>query len=403
MGSAKKSLYSTVGMGAAFLMALSAVGPGFLTQTAVFTEQYKASFAFAILVVIIIDIVGQLNVWRIMGVSGMRGQDIANTVLPGSGYVLAFLVALGGLAFNIGNVGGTSLGLQAIFGLSEKWSILTIAISGLIGTALFLSKDMLSAIDKFVKVLGVIIVGVMAIVMIKTAPPYAEVVKRTFLPESYSNLFMPILTLSGGTIGGYIIFSGGHRIIDAGMIGKENLGNITKSAVTGIIICSIIRVLLFLAVLGVVSKGLVLDPQNPAPSAFRLGAGELGYRLFGLVMWAAGATSIVGAAYTSVSFLKTLFKVVQKYEKFFIIGFILVSTGIMMILGGAAKLLILAGSLNGLILPISLCLILCGAFKKDIVKDYKHPPVLIVLGFIMVLGTAFTGFKALGGIARLFQ
>jgi Mn2+/Fe2+ NRAMP family transporter len=120
-------------------------------------------------------------------------------------------------------------------------------------------------------------------------------------------------------------------------------------------------------------------------------------------MWAAGATSIVGAAYTSVSFLKTLFKPVEKYEKFFIVGFILVSTAIMMILGGAAKLLILAGSLNGLILPISLCLILCGSFRKDVVKDYKHSRVLTVLGFIMVIGTAYTGFRALGGIARLFQ
>jgi Mn2+/Fe2+ NRAMP family transporter len=272
-GEKKSTLFSTVGLGAAFLMALSAVGPGFLTQTAVFTEQYKASFAFAILMVIIIDIVGQLNVWRIMGVSGMRGQDIANKVLPGSGYFLAFLVALGGLAFNIGNVGGTSLGLQAIFGLSEKWSILTTAIAGLIGAALFLSKNMLNAVDRFVKVLGAIVLVIIAFVMVKTAPPYAEVAKRVLFPESYTNLFMPILTLTGGTIGGYIIFSGGHRIIDAGMTGKENLGNISKSAVTGIIICSVIRVLLFLAVLGVVSKGLALDPKNPAPSAFRLGAG----------------------------------------------------------------------------------------------------------------------------------
>ncbi|GHV64820.1 hypothetical protein AGMMS49587_17980 [Spirochaetia bacterium] len=239
--------------------------------------------------------------------------------------------------------------------------------------------------------------------MVRTAPPYAEVVQRTFVPESYSSLFMPILTLTGGTIGGYIIFSGGHRIIDAGMTGKENLGNISKSAVSGIVICSVIRILLFLAILGVVSKGNVLDPKNPAPSAFLLGAGELGYRFFGIVMWAAGATSIVGAAYTSVSFLKTLFKVVKEHEKAFIIGFILFSTAIMVILGGAAKLLVLAGSLNGLILPISLLLILCGAFKKSVVRDYKHPLILTVLGFIVVLGTAYTGFRALGGIANLFK
>jgi Mn2+/Fe2+ NRAMP family transporter len=402
-GGSKKSMFSTVGLGAAFLMALSAVGPGFLTQTAVFTQTHKASFGFAILVVIIVDIIGQLNVWRIMGVSAMRGQDIANKVLKGSGYFLAFLVALGGLAFNIGNVGGSSLGLQALFGLDERWSILTVGLSGLIGAALFLSKNMLRTVDKFVKILGVVVILVIGIVMVQTAPPYAEVVAKTFMPDSYSALGMPILTLIGGTIGGYIIFSGGHRIIDAGMTGKENLSNINKSAVTGIGICSVVRILLFLAILGVVAKGGVLDPKNPAPSAFRLGAGEIGYRFFGIVMWAAGATSIVGAAYTSVSFLKTLFPVVKNYEKYFIIIFIVVSTAIMMILGGAARLLVLAGSLNGLILPLSLGLILCGAFRKDIVGDYKHPLVLTILGFLVVIATAYTGVTSLGNIVNFFK
>ena len=35
-------------LGAAFLMATSAIGPGFMTQTAVFTTQMGATFAFVI-------------------------------------------------------------------------------------------------------------------------------------------------------------------------------------------------------------------------------------------------------------------------------------------------------------------------------------------------------------------
>ncbi len=87
-------------------MATSSIGPAFLTQTAVFTEQYLASFAFAILASIVIDIGAQLNIWRVLSVSGKRGQDVANEVLPGLGYVVAFFIVLGGFAFNIGNVAG---------------------------------------------------------------------------------------------------------------------------------------------------------------------------------------------------------------------------------------------------------------------------------------------------------
>lgn len=53
-------------LGAAFLMATSAVGPGFLTQTTVFTQTLAASFGFVILLSILLDIGVQLNVWRIM-------------------------------------------------------------------------------------------------------------------------------------------------------------------------------------------------------------------------------------------------------------------------------------------------------------------------------------------------
>ena len=65
-----------------FLMATSAIGPAFLTQTAVFTAQFYASFAFAILISIIIDIGAQINIWRILVVTGLRGQEISNKVLP---------------------------------------------------------------------------------------------------------------------------------------------------------------------------------------------------------------------------------------------------------------------------------------------------------------------------------
>ncbi len=47
-------------LGAAFLMATSAIGPGFLTQTATFTGQYKASFGFVILISIILSAVASL-------------------------------------------------------------------------------------------------------------------------------------------------------------------------------------------------------------------------------------------------------------------------------------------------------------------------------------------------------
>ena len=113
----KNKATRSVLLGAAFLMATSSIGPGFLTQTTVFTQQLAASFGFVILVSLILDVFAQMNVWRIIAVSGLRGQEIANKVLPGLGVVLAIFIVMGGLAFNIGNVAGAGLGLNAMLGV----------------------------------------------------------------------------------------------------------------------------------------------------------------------------------------------------------------------------------------------------------------------------------------------
>ena len=401
-GVGKKAKNSSVLIGAAFIMATSAIGPGFLVQTAKFTNDVKANFGFVILVSVLLAMIVQLNVWRVLCVSELRGQDVANRLLPGLGYFVAFLVALGGLVFNIGNVGGGALGFNALLGIPKMAGYV---ISGGVAIAIFLLKNATKAMDTLTKVLGGCMIIVIFIVILIVKPPIGLAVKDTFLPsESMKNLIPAILTLLGGTVGGYITFSGAHRLIDAKITKEENLAEINRSSVMGIGIATLVRILLFLAVLGVVVKGIALAAENPAADAFRKGAGEIGYRFFGLVLLSAAITSIVGAAYTSVSFLKTFNKNIEKHEKWVIIGFIVVSTIIMAIAGNPATLLILAGSLNGLILPVTLGICLVASQKKSIMgENYKHPKILLILGIIVVLITAYLGVVSLGSLAKLFS
>ncbi len=398
----QKSKNTSVLLGAAFIMATSAIGPGFLVQTAKFTNSYKANFGFVVLISVLLSMIVQLNVWRVLCVSEMRGQDIANKLLPGLGYFVAFLVALGGLVFNIGNVGGSALGFNTLLGIPKMAGYF---ISGGVAITIFLLKNAAKAMDTLTKVLGGCMIIVIFIVILIVKPPIGLAVKDTFLPsESISKLIPAILTLLGGTVGGYITFSGAHRLIDAKITKEENLDEINRSSIMGIGIATLVRVLLFLAILGVVVKGVSLAAENPAADAFRKGAGEIGYRFFGLVLLSAAITSIVGAAYTSVSFLKTFNKNIEKHEKWVIIGFIIVSTIIMAIAGNPATLLILAGSLNGLILPVTLGICLVASQNKSIMgENYRHPKVLLILGIIVVLITAYLGVVSLGSLTKLFS
>ena len=387
-------------LGAAFLMATSAIGPGFLTQTAKFTGDFKGSFGFVILISVILSAIAQLNIWRVLCVSGMRGQDVGNRLLPGLGYFISFLIVLGGLVFNIGNVGGGALGIQTTLGIPVQISYF---IAGGLAVLVFLSKDAKGIMDKLVKILGGIMIVVILVVIFIVKPPIATAVKNSFVPDAKLGTLVPaILTLLGGTVGGYITFAGAHRLIDAGVTGEGKLKDIQYSAVMGMIVAAIVRILLFLAVLGGVVKGVTLDAGNPAADAFFQGAGEIGRRFSGLVLTCAAITSIIGAAYTSVSFLKTFSPKIAEKENLWTIVFIVISTLVMAFLGKPATLLVLAGALNGLILPVTLGVCLVASQNKKIVgENYKHPKLLFILGIVVVILAAYVGIRSLSAL-KLF-
>lgn len=379
MTEGKSRSITSVIFGAAFLMATSAVGPGFLTQTTVFTKQLLASFGFVILLSVILDVFAQLNIWRVLAVSGKRGQDVANETLPGSGYLLAALVAAGGLVFNIGNIAGTGLGLNASLDIPVEYGAIISAIAAVV---LFLFKEAGKAMDLFVKILGVLMLVLIVYVVYASHPPLAEAAIRTVWPTQIDP--KAVVTLVGGTVGGYITFAGAHRLIDARVTGRENLAQVSRGAYSGILLTAVIRFFLFLAALGVITLGMAIDDKNPPASIFQNAAGNLGLRLFGVVMWAAAITSVVGAAFTSVSFLKTFHPSVERRSNQLVIAFMLISTVIFLLLGNPVRLLVFAGTVNGFILPIGLALILIASRKSSLLGDYKHPLWLQIAGWGVV-------------------
>lgn len=368
-------------IGAAFLMATSAIGPGFLTQTASFTSTLLASFGFVILISIILDIGAQLNIWRVIGVAKKRGQDIANMVFPGLGYLIAFLVALGGFIFNMGNIAGSALGLKLMFGLDL---INAAIISCIIAIGIFIFKRAGELMDKFIVFAGFVMILITAYVAFSSNPPYLLALKESFIPSKID--VVAIVTLVGGTVGGYIVFSGAHRLIDANLVGQENLKHINKAAVSGILVTGIMRILLFLAVLGVLSSGFTVDKENPAGSVFLEALGDVGLKFFGAVLFLAAISSVIGAAYTSVSFIRSFHNKLDKYNRFVVISFIIFSTLTFCFLGQSpTNLLILAGTINGWILPVTLLIMIVAAHKKSIVGDYKHPKIMSIFGIFIVI------------------
>ena len=110
-------------------------------------------------------------------------------------------------------------------------------------------------LDGFTKILGHDQDPLNAYIIAFSAhPPLLKAIATYGSPEKIS--LIAIVTIVGGTVGGYLTFSGAHRLLDAGITGKQNLGKINQSAISGILISTTMRFILFLAAVGVLRRVL---------------------------------------------------------------------------------------------------------------------------------------------------
>ena len=165
------------------------------------------------------------------------------------------------------------------------------------------------------------------------------------------------------------------------------------------------RTVLFLAVLGVVAGGVTLAEDNPTASAFEHALREVGVIIFGVILWAASITSVIGASYTSVPFLATFSGWLTRNRNWITVGFILISTVIYVSLGQPpVTLLILAGALNGLILPFGLGFIVWVALRRrDLLHGYRYPMWLGLLGLAVWVLALYLAWESLSELTTLWQ
>ncbi|MFN5555624.1 MAG: NRAMP family divalent metal transporter [Chryseotalea sp.] len=374
--SEKKSIITAIS-GAAFLMATSAIGPGFITQTTVFTAKQGYSFGFAILASICIDIIIQLSIWRVLIVNQKQAPVLFSSVWKPAGLIITVLIVGGGLVFNIANAGGSGLGLELLLPINTKFGA---AISGCIALLIFILPNSSSILDRFVKYLGLLMIAITLYVVWQAKPNALEAVHKSFIPDTFS--VVSIVTLVGGTVGGYISFAGAHRLLEAGFKSAEAVPQVTQSAIRGIAVTGVMRFILYLAVAGVVAGGFSIDADNPAASVFKAASGRVGEVIFGVILWSAAITSLLGCTYTSCSFLTAQYPRLIPYTKLLQVVFLLLSLFTFLVLGNPVKLLVAAGAINGMVLPFALVMILVASSKLK-ANTYKHPRWLTIAGWLV--------------------
>ena len=234
-------------------MAVSAIGPGFLTQTTQFTATL-ASLAAAILLSIAIDIGAQMNTWRILCVSGRRGHELGNDLAPGVGWFVAGVIVLGSFIFNVGNLNWCALGIEVLTGiplwlgarLPPPWPMCLPAVAHAQKHGPLLA-------------LGVAMILLTLYMLFATPPPLGDALMNAVFPEKIDEV--TIVSTWAAPSAATSCSLALHRLLDAGVRGPENLPTITVASIQGILITGVMRIVLFLAVLGVAGQLLPAAPS----------------------------------------------------------------------------------------------------------------------------------------------
>ena len=113
---------------------------------------------------------------------------------------------------------------------------------------------------------------------------------------------------------------------------------------------------------------------------------------------------MVGASYTSISFI-TSSETPDRTRNLMTVGFAAICLLLYLVLGKApATLLVFAGALNGLILPLGFTIILWVAWRRrDLLKGYVYPKWLLISGLLAWVLTLWLGYQSLGGLAELWN
>jgi Mn2+/Fe2+ NRAMP family transporter len=103
-----------------------------------------------------------------------------------------------------------------------------------------------------------------------------------------------------------------------------------------------------------------------------------------------------------LSFVRTLWGPLQRHLRASLVLFVGIALAFYMFLGRPVQLLILAGGLNGLILPVTLGVVLVAARRRDLMGEYRHPATWLAAGWLAWAVSLAAGAIALGQMARLW-
>ncbi|WP_420601945.1 Nramp family divalent metal transporter [Flagellimonas sp.] len=394
-------------IGPGVLVAAAFVGPGTITVCTLAGVHFGYALIWAVLLSILATIILQEMAGRIGVVSQSGLVDVIKKELRVDWIKkLVIIIVLGAIlvgnaAYEAGNIGGATLGLEGLFGQGTLASFYPILIGCFAFLLLWFSsyKTLEKVFVGLVAIMGVCFV-VSAII---TKPSWGEIAKGMFIPSLPEGGLLTVVALIGTTVVPYNLFLHASLAKEKWK-SKDELANVKWDTIISIALGGLVSV----AILITASAAPIESITNAMDMAKGLEPlfGKAAIYFMGIGLLAAGITSAITAPLAAAYVASSCFgwNDDMKNKKFRLVWFIVLFFGVLSLSFNIKPIEVIqfAQVANGILLPVMAILLLWIVNKKTVMGTHRNTLFQNVLGFLIVGFTIFLGTKSILKVIGLF-
>ncbi|UII75683.1 Nramp family divalent metal transporter [Flagellimonas sp. HMM57] len=397
-------MFKKVGPGV--LIAAAFVGPGTITVCTLAGVRFGYTLIWALLLSILATIVLQEMAGRIGVVTQNGLVDVVKSELKTKwiknaivGIVLGAIL-IGNAAYEAGNIGGATLGLEGIFGqrLSSFYPLL---IGSLAFLLLWFSgyKTLEKVFVGLVGVMGVCFV----ISALMTKPAVLPMIEGMLLPSLPEGSLLTVVALVGTTVVPYNLFLHASLAREKWK-SKDALNTVKWDTIISIALGGLVSIAIVITAAAAPIKDVtnVMDMAKGLEPLF----GKTAIYFMGTGLLAAGITSAITAPLAAAFVASSCFGWDEgmKNKKFKLVWSVVLLLGVFFLSFDIKPIQIIqfAQIANGVLLPVMAMLLLWIVNKKSVMGTYKNSIVQNVLGFVIVGFSIFLGAKSILKVIGLF-
>lgn len=381
-------------------MAAAFVGPGTITMCTLAGARFGYALIWALLVSIIATIVLQGMAGRIGLVTQNGLVDVVRTELKTPwvrNVVIAIVlgaILVGNAAYEAGNIGGATLGLEQLLPQPELKSLLPSIIGVIIFLLLWFSNY------KVLEKIFMGLVGIMGlsfvICAIITQPSITGILKGMFVPRLPEDGLLTVIALVGTTVVPYNLF------LHASLVKEKWNSKTDLNAVNWDTIVSIgLGGLVSIAILITASAAPISEINNALDMAKALEPlfGKMAFLFMAIGLLAAGITSAITAPLAAAYVASSCFgwEGGMQNKKFKMVWAIVLLCGVVFLSFDITPIEVIqfAQVANGILLPVMALLLLWIVNKKSVMGQNKNSLVQNALGITIVAFAIFLGAKSI--------